>query len=62
MAGCSVRRCPPQVLHHWRMLFGVLANLPTLSAPFVIFTFAGGHSVKALTGPADQCRQDSQWQ
>ncbi len=44
------------------MLLGVLANLPTLSAPFVIFTFAGGHSVKAFTGPADQCRQDSQWQ
>jgi hypothetical protein len=57
-----VSRWPPQVLHHWRMLRGVLANLPTLSAPLVIFTFAGGQRVKALTGPADQCRQDSQWQ
>jgi len=33
-----------------------------LSAPSVIFNASGGHSVKALIGPADQARQDSQWQ
>jgi hypothetical protein len=33
-----------------------------LSDPRVIFIALGGHRVKALTGPADQCRQDSQWQ
>jgi hypothetical protein len=33
-----------------------------LSAPRVIRTLCGGHNVKALTGPADQCRHDVQWQ
>jgi hypothetical protein len=36
--------------------------VPTLSAPRVIFTASGFHKVKALTGPADQLRHDSQWQ
>jgi hypothetical protein len=33
-----------------------------LSAPLVTLTDSGFHSVKAFTGPADQCRHDSQWQ
>jgi hypothetical protein len=32
------------------------------SSPFVTFTFPGFHSVKAFTGPADQDRQELQWQ
>jgi hypothetical protein len=44
------------------MLLGVLAKLPRLPAPFVILTDSGFHNVKALIGPADQWRQDSQWQ
>ncbi len=50
------------VLHHLRALCGVLLYVPTLSAPRVICTASGFHNVKALTGPADQRRQDSQWQ
>lgn len=33
-----------------------------LSSPRVIFKASGFHKVNALTGPADQCRQESQWQ
>jgi hypothetical protein len=33
-----------------------------LEAPWVIFSISGFHSENAFTGPADQCRQDSQWQ
>ena len=33
-----------------------------LSAPFVTLTLPGAHRLKALTGLADQERQDSQWQ
>ena len=33
---------------------------PSRSAPFSIFTAVGFHNVKALTGPADQCRHDAQ--
>jgi hypothetical protein len=31
-------------------------------APLVIFKASGFHNVKAFTGPADQCRQEAQWQ
>lgn len=33
-----------------------------LLAPLVTFKAVGGHRVKAFTGPADQCRQEVQWQ
>jgi hypothetical protein len=33
-----------------------------LPAPFVIIRAPGFHRLKAFTGPADQWRQDSQWQ
>jgi len=33
-----------------------------LSAPLVTLTESGFHSENAFTGPADQWRQDSQWQ
>src|SRR5262249_13425983 len=62
MPGCSVNRCPPQVLHHLRCECGVLLKLPILSTPAVTCTASGCQSVKALTGPADQLRHDSQWQ
>jgi hypothetical protein len=39
-----------------------LLALAELLRPPGIFTVSGGHSVKALTGPADQVRQDWQWQ
>jgi hypothetical protein len=53
---------PPQILHHLRKLCGVLLKVPMLSAPCVTSTASGFHKVKALTGPADQRRHDSQWQ
>jgi hypothetical protein len=37
-------------------------NLPTNSAPLETLTFSGFHRVKAFTGPADQERQERQWQ
>ena len=43
-----------------RTLFAVLLYDPMLSLPRVIFIASGGHSVNAFTGPADQCRHDSQ--
>ncbi len=54
--------CPPQDLQYWRWLCSVLAKVPTFSSPLVIATFSGFHSVKALSGAADQDRQDPQWQ
>src|ERR1700759_986442 len=54
--------CPPQLLHHLRKLVGGLLYVPTLSAPLVIWTDARSHRVNALTGPADQLRQEVQWQ
>jgi hypothetical protein len=33
-----------------------------LEAPWVIVSDCGSQSVKALTGPADQCRHEAQWQ
>ncbi len=60
--GCSVKMWPPQVVHHLRKLSGVLLYMPMFSAPCVICTASGFHNVKALTGAADQVRQDSQWQ
>jgi hypothetical protein len=33
-----------------------------ISAPRVTFTFCGSHRMPALTGLADQCRHDLQWQ
>src|ERR1022692_880144 len=53
---------PPQAVHHFRKLFAVLLYVPMLLAPLVTFRASGFHSVKAFTGPADQWRQDSQWQ
>ena len=35
---------------------------PIRSSPAVTSTCSGAQSVKALTGPADQLRHDSQWQ
>jgi hypothetical protein len=61
-SGWSVKRWPPQLLHHLRALVGVLLNEPTFSAPRVTFTLSGFQSVKALTGAADQVLQESQWQ
>src|SRR5476651_1734168 len=60
--GCSVKMWPPHVLHHLRLLFGVLWKVPMLSAPRVMRTASGFHNVNALTGLADQLRHDSQWQ
>jgi hypothetical protein len=40
----------------------VLLYVRIFSAPCVICTALGFHNVKALTGAADQVRQDSQWQ
>jgi hypothetical protein len=45
-----------------RTLCGVFEYEPSCASPRVTVTFSGRHSVNALTGPADQCRQDSQWQ
>jgi hypothetical protein len=36
--------------------------VPMLFPPRVICTASGFHKVKALTGPADQLRHESQWQ
>jgi hypothetical protein len=41
---------------------GVLSNTAMFSAPRVMLMASGGQSVKALTGPADHCRQELQWQ
>jgi hypothetical protein len=35
---------------------------PMNSAPLITLTFSGFHKVKALTGAADQERQELQWQ
>jgi hypothetical protein len=43
-----------------RKLIGDLLYVPMLSAPWVTFNASGFHNEKAFTGPADQCRQDSQ--
>ena len=51
-----------QVLHHWRLLFSLFLQVPRLSAPLVILTVSGFHSVNALSGLADQCLHDVQWQ
>ena len=55
-------RWPPQRMHHLRSLAGVFANVPIWFAPWVTVTDSGFHSENALTGPADQLRQDAQWQ
>src|SRR5258708_3833059 len=54
--------CPPHCLHHLRKLVGVLLYVLMSSAPLVILTESGCHRVNALTGPADQLRQELQWQ
>jgi len=45
-----------------RSLTGVRAKVATRSAPPVMVTASGFQSVKALTGPPDQERQEAQWQ
>src|SRR6185436_14598095 len=55
-------RWPPHLVQYCRSLCGVLAKVPINSRPCVTFTSSGAHSVKALTGPADQERHDPQWQ
>src|SRR5262245_60630227 len=54
--------CPPHDAHHWRRLRGVLAWVRNSSAPRVTLTARLGHSVNALTGPADHSRHELQWQ
>jgi hypothetical protein len=44
------------------MLLGFLLYDASWSAPRVTVTALGGQSVNALTGPADHCRHDVQWQ
>src|SRR4051794_9289200 len=56
------RRWPPQRAQYWRWLISVLAYVATCSSPPVTRTAAGGHRLKALTGPPDQERQEVQWQ
>src|SRR3954465_2814747 len=55
-------RWPPHFVHHFRKLTGVLLYVAMSASPLVILTAVGGHSVNALTGPADQLRHDRQWQ
>jgi hypothetical protein len=45
-----------------RWLNGVFWNVATCSAPAVIFTASDFQRLKALTGDADQERQELQWQ
>jgi hypothetical protein len=47
-------------MHHLRSLAGVFAKVPIWFAPCVIVIVCGFHSENALTGPADQLRQDAQ--
>jgi hypothetical protein len=49
-------------VQNWRSLIAVFLKWPTNWAPFVTFTSSGFHRVKAFTGPADQERQELQWQ
>ena len=48
--GCSVKTWPPHVLHHLRLLCGVLLKAPIFSSPRVILTFSGCHNVLTLMG------------
>jgi hypothetical protein len=45
-----------------RWLNAVFSKVPTCSAPALTFTLSDFQSVKALTGAADQERQELQWQ
>jgi hypothetical protein len=54
--------CPPHFEQNWRNEFGVLANSASKSSPLVTRTLSGFQRVKAFTGPADQERQEAQWQ
>ena len=50
--------------YYWEVEAGTCVNETNsfVDASLVMRSASGFHSVKALTGPADQWRQDSQWQ
>ena len=51
ICGCSVKMCPPQVLHHFRKLRSVRLKVPMLFAPCVILTLSGRDQVHLAVRP-----------
>ena len=61
--GCVLgEEVPAALVQKRRWLSAVFWKPPSRSRPLVTSTASGFQSVNALTGPADQSRQDEQWQ